>query len=82
MKSITGEYSVKKYKCTRCGLSQLHGTNHWGEIYPLCKGCSWKNTLAPQSTMKCLERMPKGYKKPAKWTTAKLGDIADIVKIK
>ncbi len=78
----TGIYSQKRYKCTRCGLIQTHGTNHWGSIYPSCSGCSWKNPLSPQTTMVCMEKMPKGYKKPEEWTSVKLGDIATIKKLK
>jgi len=74
-----GKYSRKLYKCTRCGLEQEHGTNHWGDIYPSCKGCSWKNPLDPCPVMECQEKMPEGYKKPAKWKKVKLGDIADII---
>jgi len=78
----TGKYSVKPYKCNRCGLVQDHGTNHWGEIYPYCKGCSWKHPLSFGVVMTCLEKMPKGYKKPEKWKTVKLEDICEISDIK
>ena len=77
----TGKYSVKLYKCTRCGLEQKHGTNHWGEIYPTCRGCSWKNPRQPQVTMECLEAMPDGYSKPEPWKMVKLGDVAEIISI-
>ena len=76
----TGRYSVKLYKCARCGLEQKHGTNHWGEIYPRCGGCSWKNPLAPQAAMVCLEQAPPGYGKPEPWKTFKLGSLCKVVK--
>jgi len=75
----TGKYSVKLYKCTRCGLEQKHGTNHWGEIYPRCKGCSWKNPMDPTAVMVCLETMPSGYEKLAPWKKVKLGDVCGII---
>ena len=59
----------------------MQGTNHWGKIYNLmCGGCSWKNGMQPFVTMTCLEKMPKGYKKPEEWKSVKLGDL--ITKIK
>jgi DNA-directed RNA polymerase subunit RPC12/RpoP len=78
----TGAYSMKRYRCTRCGRIELRGTNHWGDIYPQCAGCSWKNPLDPFPVWKCLEKMPKGYTKPAPWKKVRLGDIAEIVKVK
>jgi hypothetical protein len=74
----TGKYSVKPYRCRRCGHEEEHGTNHWGAIYPTCKGCSWKNPLAPQTVMDCLEPCPPGYKKPEEWRTVTLGEICEI----
>lgn len=66
----TGKYSVKEYKCRRCGAIEEHGTNHYGAIYPTCKSCSW-------IIMDCLEPMPEGYKKPEEWKMVKLGDILE-----
>ena len=72
----TGTYSYKKYKCDRCGYITTEGTNHWGRIYNLtCKNCTWKNPTTPFVTKTCMEKMPKGYKKPEEWKTVKLGDI-------
>lgn len=71
-KPTTGPYSVKSYRCTRCGLVQNHGTNHWGEIYPRCKGCSWKNPLDPSAVMICLEPVPEGYGVPVPWQKVKI----------
>jgi len=81
-KKTTGKYSMKRYQCMRCGRIEMQGTNHWGEIYPTCQDCSWKNPLAPQSAWKCLEKMPKGYKLPPKWEFVRLGDIAKVKIIK
>ena len=81
MKTI-GKMSYKKYKCTRCGHIEEHSTNHWGEIYTRCKNCSWKNPLDPNPTHVCLEKMPKGYKKPPAWKKVKLGDVVDVIDVK
>jgi DNA-directed RNA polymerase subunit RPC12/RpoP len=75
----TGPYSLKEYRCTRCGRKELHGTNHWGEIYTSCKECSWKNPNDYISTWECLEPMPEGYTRPWPWKKVKLGDVADII---
>jgi hypothetical protein len=82
MLKTTGKYSMKRYRCTRCSRIEMHGTNHWGEFYDRCDGCSWKNPLDPIVTWECLEKMPKGYKKPEKWEKVKLGDIAKIYTIR
>ena len=82
MAKTTGRYSHKMYRCTRCGREESHGTNHWGDIYPSCDCCSWKNPLDPSSAWECMEEMPEGYEKPEPWKKVKLGDIAEIVEIK
>jgi len=74
----TGKVSYKPYKCTRCGRVQQQQTNHWGDIYPRCEGCSWKNPLDPNPVWECQEPVPKGYKKPEPWKKVKLGDVAEI----
>jgi hypothetical protein len=78
----TGKYSTKRFKCTRCGLEQLSGTNHWGEFYDRCNGCSWKNPMDPIVTWKCLEPMPEGFEAPAPWRKVTLGDICEIITVK
>lgn len=75
----TGPVSVKLYRCTRCGREEKHSTNHWGDIYPRCEGCSWKNPMDPSVVMECLEPMPNGYAKPEPWQKVRLGDVAKIV---
>lgn len=77
-KPTTGKISVKLYRCTRCGREERRSTNHWGDIYPTCPGCSWKNPMQPQTTMECLEPMPEGYAKPEPWKFVRLGDVATI----
>lgn len=77
-KPTTGKVSSKLYRCTRCGHEEHHSTNHWGEIYPRCRNCSWKNPMDPMPVWECLEPMPEGYEKPAPWKKVKLGDICDI----
>ena len=73
----TGKYSQKKYRCNRCGHESLHGTNHWGEIYPCCSNCSWKNPRQPQSTHTCLEPVPEGMDVPTPWQFVAL-DVTEI----
>jgi len=69
----TGKYSIKPYKCTNCGHEEEHGTNHWGEFYnTYCRSC------CQYTTWECMLDVPKGYKKPEKWKTVKLGDIVEI----
>jgi hypothetical protein len=33
----------KPYRCTLCGHEQDISTNHYGNVYSQCKGCSWKS---------------------------------------
>ena len=77
-KPTTGKLSMKLYRCTRCNHESYHGTNHWGEIYPTCPRCSWKNPLQPQVPHECLEKCPKTHDLPAKWKMVRLGDICEI----
>ena len=74
----TGKYTYKNYKCTRCGNVEKQRSNHWGDIYPRCKECSWKNPMDPFSVWECLEPMPVGYEKPEPWVKVRLGDICKI----
>lgn len=69
---VTGKYSMKLYKCSKCETEKQIGTNHWGDIYPYCKKC---NHI---TIWNCLEPMPKGYTKPEPWKICKLGDIVKI----
>jgi hypothetical protein len=73
-KPTTGKYSQKMYKCTKCGKKQVHGTNHWGFIYPRCS-CG-------ETLWECLEKVPDGYGIPEQWKKVRLGDIVEIVEIK
>jgi hypothetical protein len=76
-------YSVKNYKCDRCGNVTKQGTNHYGKIYNLrCSNCSWQNGTQPFVTMTCIDKVPKGVSLPPEWKTVKLGDIAEIRDIK
>ena len=77
-KQITGMYSHKKYKCTSCGHVSLHGTNHYGEIYPKCRECGWKHPMEMGQRHICLEPIPVGWGTPAPWKMVKLGDICTI----
>jgi DNA-directed RNA polymerase subunit RPC12/RpoP len=45
----------KLYRCQRCGKEKTISTNHWGEVYERCEGCSWKNPMDPQGGSGCLE---------------------------
>jgi DNA-directed RNA polymerase subunit RPC12/RpoP len=57
------KYSHKEYKCSRCGHVSKQGTNHWGNIYPKCDNCSWKNPLQPFVKHTCSEDHPVQYLK-------------------
>ena len=75
LKSI-GNILYKKYKCNRCGKITMQDTNHYGEIYNMrCEGCSWKNPMQPFVTMECIDKIPKGWKKPEKWKTVELSVV-------
>jgi len=63
---FTGVRSSKLYRCGRCGFETTFTTNHWGEIYPECSSCSWKNPLQKQVAMTCLEPMPTSFLSPSK----------------
>jgi len=81
-KIITGKVTSKKYKCTSCGHVSQHSTNHYGEIYPPCPKCAWKNPMEFGQVHKCMEKVPKGWGTPEPWKRVKLGDIAEIKVIK
>jgi len=82
MVKTIGKCTPKKYKCTRCGHVSLHSTNHYGDIYPRCKNCGWKHSMEMGQVHKCLEKLPKGWKKPTPWKMVKLGDVCEITKLK
>jgi len=74
----------KPYRCTRCGHEKEASTNHYGEFYDRCPGCSWKNPMDPQVTWECIvpeEERPEDAWVPEPWTKARLGDIFDIQSI-
>lgn len=68
-KPVTGQYSVKKYRCEECGNIIEKGTNHWGDCYPICEKCN------KQTVHKCLEPIPEGYGIPEKWEMVSPKDI-------
>lgn len=68
----TGKYYAKPYKCSGCGKEEMHGTNHWGSIYPMCKVCRETHWV-------CLEPVPEGYGVPEEWKKVRLGDICEII---
>lgn len=78
-KPTTGKYSQKMYKCQTCGHESLHGTNHWGEIYPRCRECGWKHPMEIGQVHICLEKPPEGMGIPQPWKMVKLGDVCEIV---
>lgn len=75
---VTAKYSHKPYKCNRCGHEESIGTNHWGEIYPPCSNCNWKNPMDGNPSWTCLEDKPSGFGVPKKWRKAALKDIVKI----
>ena len=74
-KPTTGPQSVKEYKCTACGAIEKHTTNHWGDIYPACRSCSWKRPMEMGQTFECLEPCPETHDKPEPWTKVTLNDV-------
>lgn len=72
MAKIIGPRSNKWYKCRGCGYEHATTTNHWGAIYPMCKGCG-KLTVSD-----CTEQIPDDYEKPEEWKIVKLGDVCTI----
>lgn len=77
-KQVTSKYSMKKYRCKSCGFESMHGTNHYGEIYPKCRNCGWKRPFELSQVHECLESVPEGMGIPEPWKMVKLGDIAEI----
>ncbi len=72
VRRITGTYSMKPYRCNACKHEAMHGTNHWGEIYPQCRNCGTINGMT------CLEPLPEGFQMPEKWKLGRLGDLISI----
>lgn len=81
-KPTTSKVSYKRYQCTACGHVSEMQTNHYGECYPRCRKCGWKRPMEMGQTHICLEPVPEGMDVPAPWKTVKLGDIAEIRKVK
>jgi DNA-directed RNA polymerase subunit RPC12/RpoP len=77
-----GKISQKKYRCTKCGFVSYQSTNHYGQIYPRCQNCGWKHPMEMGQAHECLEKLPKGWKRPENWKMVKLGDVAEIKIIK
>jgi len=80
MPQVTGKVSWKTYKCSECGHESSHSTNHYGEIYCRCSGCSWKSPMSPTKVLVCQEPLPAGWAKPTPWKLVKLGDVLDTAK--
>jgi len=78
MKTI-GRVTPKQYRCIDCGHESSHSTNHYGEIYPRCRACGWKNPMKLSQVHECLETLPEGWDTPVKWTEVKLGDVIEII---
>ena len=74
-KPTTGKVTSKPYKCLTCGATEQHSTNHWGEIYPRCRSCGWKNPMEMGQTFVCLEACPDTHDRPKPWTRMRLGDV-------
>lgn len=71
-------YGHKLYRCTDCGHESLHGTNHYGEIYPRCRECGWKHPLKVGVTHELVGPVPEGGWVPEPWGTVTLGEVATI----
>lgn len=78
MAQVTGKITSKKYCCSECGREESHSTNHYGQIYVRCGGCSWKSPMSPTKVFECQEPLPEGWGRPENWTMVKLGDVAVV----
>lgn len=55
--------SIKTYECTNCGHETEELTNHFGEIYTLCKVCG-------NNRHKYTGEIPEGGWVPPPWTNS------------
>lgn len=76
MKPTTSQYSIKPYKCNRCGAITQEGTNHYGEIYSPCRSCP---PFARSATVKtCQIECPPDMDKPTPWNIVRVADLLEI----
>lgn len=68
MLPTTGPQSLKPYQCVGCGAEEEHKTNHWRDIYPMCRHCHETHWI-------CLEPPPEGYAIPEKWKKIKVKEL-------
>ena len=66
------EYTYKNYQCKSCNSKIFTGTNHYGEIYLMCRSCR------TTTVWECIDEIPKGAWIPKPWKLVKLKDIAEI----
>lgn len=57
-----GQVSWKTFKCSDCGHKEDFSTNHKGEIYGRCGGCSWKGGLGYGPGDRVFEYVEEKYK--------------------
>ena len=72
----------KPYRCTRCGCVRDASTNHYGEFYDRCPGCSWSHPMDPIAVWECMAPVasrPADAWVPEPWKKVRLGDVCDIV---
>jgi len=80
----------KKYKCSKCGFVKEIDTNHYGECYswghsntcPNCPPYAKYPEYGGSTTWKCMEKPPKPENVPEPWKKVKLGDIAEIKRVR
>jgi len=70
-----GMVTRKRYKCTKCGNITWESTNHYGKIYDVCRKCGNIGQV-------CMDKLPKGWGRPPEWKVVRLGDVAEIKKVK
>ena len=62
----------KQYRCSSCGHTEIHETNHYGSIYPICRACG------ELTIFKIDEPVPEGAWVPEEWKIVGLGEVCDI----
>lgn len=65
----TGKLTYKRYACQECGHEDKKQTNHFGECYSwgsynACPDCP---PYKRPTTWICIEKLPKGWTRPANW---------------
>ena len=78
-KPTTGTYSMKDYRCQKCGHVEKHGTNHWGRIY-LCNAGRKCQSCGEPLIMDCVEPCPETHQLSEPWQATTLGELLEPAK--